>query len=105
MNKLDLNLCIFTSTAGHFGNFDVYKTTIDHFEKSLGGNLDVFNYKIAHIKVRPREEERNRLPEMLDYFKSKNINTLITESEWGRGMSHQNEYLKDINKLFSLSAS
>jgi hypothetical protein len=97
MNELPLNLLIFTTTRGHFGFQDVYKTSINFMEKKLG-SLNVFSNCIAHIKVRDNDEEKSRLPEMVSFFKSKNINSIITYGNWDRGMSHQNEYLKDINK-------
>ncbi len=93
-----LNLLVFTSTAGHFGYHDVYQTSINHLEKSLG-SLDVFAGKFAHIKVRPHAEERARLPEMQKFFESKEIVPIVTEADWQRGMSHQNEYLKDIHRM------
>lgn len=97
MNQFPLNLLIFTTTRGHFGFQDVYKTSINFIEKKLG-SLNIFSNRIAHIKVRDNEIERERLPEMVYFFNSKNIETIVTYGNWERGMSHQNEYLKDINK-------
>ena len=97
MNNLPLNLLIFTTTRGHFGFQDVYKTSIDFMERKLG-SLNVFANKIAHIKVRQNDTEKDRLPEIISYFKSKDITPIVTYGDWERGMSHQNEYLKDINK-------
>lgn len=101
MNILPLNLLIFTTTRGHFGFQDVYRTSIDFMEKKLG-SLDVFSNKVAHIKVRQNDTEKNRLPELVSYFESKNITPIVTYGDWDRGMSHQNEYLKDINKSVNL---
>lgn len=101
MKQLPLNLLVFTSAGGHFKHFDVYKTSIRHLESSLG-SLDVFQNRFAHIKVRHTIEELNRVDEMKAFFHSKGINTIVTVGDWERGMSHQNEYLKDIARMANI---
>jgi len=100
MTTLPINLVVFTSTAGHFGFYDVYKTSVKHLKKQIG--LNTFSQKFAHIKVREDQSEKDRLNEMVDFFVSENIKPIVTFGNWQRGMSHQNEYLNDIYKMFTM---
>lgn len=93
-----INLVFFTSTAGHFGHKDVYKITILHYKKLFNG-WGFFSKVFCHIKVRPKEQDQ--LPEMIDFLYENDIHPLVTIGDWQRGMSHQNEYLKDIYTVFS----
>lgn len=104
MTPLPLNLLLFTSTAGHFGFYDIYQSTITHLERSLDGSLSLFASKIAHLKVRPRPEEEERVAAMEGWLVSKGFTVVITRGEWSRGMSHQNEYLRDIARVTDLAA-
>lgn len=103
-HPLPLNLVIFSTTAGHFKNLDVYQTTINQLERQCGGDLaSVFANRVVHIKVRSsRPHEEERLPTMEKYFCSKGITCIVTRDEWVRGMSHQHAYLKDQFRMFHL---
>lgn len=99
MNKLPLNIIFFISTSGHFDHLDVYKTTIKHYKAKLGGSLDVFQNAFAHIKVKPNQ--RDRLPEIIDFLLENNIKPIVTEGEWSRGLAHGQAYISDIFKVFN----
>lgn len=95
---LPLNLVMFASTARHFG-YDTYATTIKHYERALGGNLNVFQQRFCHVKVRPTETDR--LPDIIDFLLDHDIKPIVTQGEWTRGLSHGREYLKDMFKVYN----
>lgn len=91
-----LNLIVFTSTKGHFDHKEIYKTTID----KLFGQIDPnkFALKVVHIK---HSENDPLLPEMVSFFASKGFWIIESKGEWKHfDSSHQEEYLKDIVKVF-----
>lgn len=98
MTPLNLNLVIFTSTAGHFGH-STLATTIAHYRRALGGNLDLFATRYCHVKVRPNEQDR--LPDIIDTLLDNDIKPIVTIADWNRGLSHGHQYLADQFKVYS----
>lgn len=90
-------LVLFTTTKGHFGHKEIYKTTVLNLENKIGG-LDYFPLKLAHIK----ESESDSAAEMKLWLESKGFEVLVTKGRWSHGdLSHQQEYLRDIHKTFN----
>jgi len=96
--QLPLSLVFFTSTAGHFG-YSTLETTIKHYRSKLNGNLDIFQQRFCHIKVRP--DEKNKLPDIIDVLLDNDIKPIVTEGTWNRGLNHGNAYLADQYKVYS----
>lgn len=99
MNKIPINICLFTSTQGHWGIKTRYLETIEHLNNQIP--LKSFAGLFAHIKVSP--EEQDFASKMEADLKSFGFNVKKTIGQWSHGQNHQEEYLKDITKLFSLS--
>lgn len=97
--KLPLNLVFFLTTAGHFGHLNVYQTTVKHYRAKLGGSLDLFQNRFAHIKV--RKAEQDRLPDMIDFLLDNDIKPVVTGGEWARGLSHGAGILEDVHRVFN----
>lgn len=97
--KLPLNCLFYTSTAGHFGHIDVYRTTIKHYKAKLGGSFAAFNKVFAHVKVKPSQTDR--LPDMIDYLLSEDIHPIVTQGDWSRGLDHSRAYLSDMFKVYN----
>lgn len=96
MNKIPVNICLFSSTKGHWGVKTRYLQTINHLNNQLP--LSSFNDLFAHIKVTPGEEFfANKMQNNLEGFGFKVIKSL---GDWSHGGNHQEEYLKDITTVF-----
>lgn len=90
---LPLNLLLMTSTKGHYGRHDIYKTTANDLLRWD----DIFPNKIVHIKVDP--DNSSFLPEMEKFFKERNYFVIASSGEWKHGdESHQTGYLCDLYK-------
>lgn len=95
MNINDLTVCLYTSTKGHFGRKDIYKTTALHLLGSLEetGHRESVK-KIAHVKVDPGEDLL--ADEMFRWLKGAGFLVIVSRGEWKHGdESHQVEYIKD----------
>jgi len=90
--------CFFTSTKGHFGQKDIYKTTVSSFPDAIFDSI--FKEKVVHIK---REEGDDELfSDMRDYFLLKGFKVLFSFGKWSHNTaSHAEEYTKDIIKMFN----
>ncbi len=89
--KLPISVCLFTSSKGHFGHRDVYKTTLDHLDRQLP--LSSFGQLIAHNHVTPGEEDVSA--DIVADLKGRGFHVLTTTSPWVRGLSHGGSYLAD----------
>ncbi len=95
MNRLPITLVLFTSTKGHFGYRDIYKTTLDHLNRQLP--LSSFGQLVAHVKVSPSEEAIST--DMVADLEARGFRVLTTVADWSRGMSHQMGYMGDVVTL------
>lgn len=90
-----ITLALFTSTKGHYGHKDIYKTTINSLLKQAN-----FSQKIVHIK---RENDDDLIyNEMLNFFTLCDFTVISTFGEWKHNdVSHFVEHAKDIVTLMS----
>lgn len=91
-HSIPVSLLFFTSTKGHWGFRDIYKTTLALLDRQIP--LVQFNVKVAHIKVTPGEEIAAHA--MTGYLESIGFKVLTTSAEWSHNTSHGNQYLRDI---------
>ncbi|MEY4371023.1 MAG: hypothetical protein RIQ48_739 [Pseudomonadota bacterium] len=93
-----INLVLFTSTKGHFGNKQIYQRTIEDLFSKIDPN---FFFKFAHIKVSPNEEKIAE--EMQTFLSSLNFLVDKTIGNWSHSdhQSHAIGYTQDIIKSFS----
>jgi hypothetical protein len=93
-----LNLVLFTSTKGHFGNKEIYRRTISDLFSKISPDL-FFNY--AHIKVSSNEEVLAE--EMELWLKQYNFHVDKTFGNWSHSdhQLHGFEYTKDRIKAYS----
>ncbi len=100
---IDLSLNFITSSKGHYGYTEVYKKTItDLFSKS---EILKNCFKVAHIKVRPGEEEIFR--SMKAWLESRGFEVIHTLKHWSHkagDLSGQIGRLEDHNTLLAHSA-
>jgi hypothetical protein len=92
-----INLVLFTSTKGHFGNKQIYQKTI----KDLFNKIDSNSFfKFAHIKVSPNEEKIAE--EMEEFLLSYKFLVDKTSGNWSHSdhQSHAVGYTQDIIKAF-----
>lgn len=95
---MDLGLCVFTTTKGHYGRDDLYKLTIENL-KDLGV-LDKFNYKVVHIKQFGNDTDKVNI--LTEYFTSNGFFVITSTKEKTEKLEeYHNEYQKDITKMFS----
>lgn len=95
--SLPLNLVIYTSTAGHYGH-STLATTIKHYKRALGGDLNLFAGRFCHVKIRPTETDR--LPDIIDTLLDSEIKPLVTVGDWKRGLQHGGAYLSDMVRTY-----
>ncbi len=95
MITLPISLVFMTSTKGHFGHKDIWRATLDHWNRQLP--LSSYGELIAHIKITPGEEALGA--EMTDELERRGFIVLTTVAAWSRGQSHQNAYLADQIKI------
>lgn len=92
----NLTVCIYSVANGHWDKKDCYLRTIEDLESH---NIK-FGDKIAHIKIRPGEEEFAEV--MYQDFIKYNYRVLTTVEPWKRwDHSHHTGQLKDIFKVFN----
>lgn len=97
MKSIPINICLFTTTKGHFGRKDIYQKTIEDLDKQSGG-LSQFTGLFAHIKQSPRDDAAP----MKTWLEQRGFSVLVTEGQWSHGdLSHQAAYLSDIRNLFN----
>lgn len=94
------NFCIlfFTSTKGHYGCKDIYKTTLKSLVKNLKSCGDIFPPLIAHIKISPGEA--NVANKMANWITKQypNASIITSEGEWSHNGTSHGQYLLDISK-------
>jgi hypothetical protein len=92
-----INLVLFTTTKGHFGNKEIYQKTIEDLFKKINPNLF---FKYAHIKVSPNEEhiaeQMEKILLSFNFLVDKTIGAWSHDKE-----SHAIGYTQDIIKSFS----
>lgn len=93
-----INLILFTSTKGHFGNKQIYQKTLEDLFSKIDPNLF---FKFAHIKVSPNEEKIAE--EMQTFLSSLNFLVDKTIGNWSHSdhQSHAIGYTQDIIKIFN----
>lgn len=93
-----INLVLFTSTKGHFGNKEIYQKTLEDLFKKIDSNLF---FKFAHIKVSPDEEGVAK--EMTEFLLSFGFFVDQTIGSWSHNdhQSHAVGYTQDIIKSFN----
>lgn len=93
-----INLVLFTTTKGHFGNRDIYKKTIEDLFTKINQNLF---FKYAHIKVTPGEEAiASEMETFLSSFNFK-VDKTIGNSSHSNAINHGVGYTQDIIKTFN----
>jgi len=91
----NLTLCVYAVSHGHWEKKDCYLKTIQDLD---GHNVNFFD-KIAHIKIRPGEEQF--ATEMEKDFIKFGYRVLKTVSPWRRWhFSHHTNQLQDIFTIF-----
>ncbi len=95
MTVLPISLVFMTSTKGHFGHRDVWRATLDHWDRQLP--LASYSVKVAHIKI--SESDQALGAEMARELETRGFTVLTTTANWSRGQSHQNQYLLDQIKV------
>lgn len=95
MTRLGITLCLFTSTKGHWGSKDLYKTTLAHLDKQCP--LSLFGGRLAHIKITPGEEAV--AADMQAHLESRGFDVLTTTADWSRGTAHQHGIIQDQRTL------
>lgn len=98
MNKIPLTIALFTSTKGHFDVKSRYLETVKNLNEKIP--LSQFENLIAHIKYSDEDSELEEMSQNLEKF---GFEVLYTPGQWSHKNdgSHQEEYLKDINTIFS----
>lgn len=98
--RLPITYCLFTSTKGHWGTKDLYRTTLDHLDRRTP--LCTFNERIAHVKVTPSEEAIADAMEAT--LRAYGFHVLRTVARWSRGTAHQHGIVQD-QRTVSLDAA
>ena len=93
--NIPISIIFMTSTKGHFGCKTLYIDTLNHFAKQIP--LSSFSVKIAHIKV--SEGDDLVFESMKNDLEIRGFKVIHTVSNWVRGQSHQNEYMRDLIRL------
>lgn len=95
---MDLGLCVFTTTKGHYGREGLYKLTIENLKEL--GVLNKFNYKVVHIKQ--FGDDSDKLNAISEYFLRNGFFIITSKKEKTEKLEeYHNEYQKDITKMFS----
>jgi hypothetical protein len=93
-----ISLALFTTTKGHFGKTNIYKSTINDLFFQVG--VDFFASKVVHIKREEGDEEV--FDEMFKFFNLFGFKILSTFGKWKHyDLSHYIEHGKDIITLLS----
>ncbi len=96
-HPLPIALCLFTSTKGHFGHRDVYRTTLNHLDRQVP--LNTFGARVAHIKVGSSVEEQAIATVMEADLEGYGFEVITTVADWSRGQSHQLAYMEDVVRV------
>lgn len=88
---LPITFCLWTSSKGHFGFKDIYRATLDHYDRQVP--LSSFGARLAHIKVGSQELDIGDAMEA--DLKSRGFEVIKTVADWSRGTSHQHGILQD----------
>jgi hypothetical protein len=97
--KIPINLCLFTTTKGHWGIKTRYKETIEYLNAQIP--IRQFANAIAHIKYADDNSEDEQAFIMKKDFENIGFKVIMTAGKWGHNSeSHQIEYIKDIYKVF-----
>lgn len=100
MSQLPLQICLFTTTKGHWGIKDRYKATVEDLDAQIGGSV---GFKNVHIKIDP--SEKDLAVGMIDFLSSKGYNTVTTEGTFAHQKeSHQIGFINDIHKMLTLES-
>ncbi len=104
MTPLPLTLCLYTSTKGHFGRFDIYQRTVTDLFNQVPSNT--FAGRGAHIKesVTKKSGEPDA-KEMGAWLSERRIAPFITSEDWTHGPQHQSAYLRDMATLTQMVAT
>lgn len=94
-HQLPIVFCLFTSTKGHWGTRDLYKATLDHWDRQIP--LSLFGERIAHIKVSSNDEAIGAT--IQGDLESRGFHVIITHADWSRGQSHQLGYMGDVVRV------
>lgn len=98
MTPLPITLCLYTSTKGHFGQFDLYKRTVTDLFNQVPANT--FGGRGAHIKESvTRKLGEPNAKEMAEWLSQRNVCPSVTTEDWSHGAQHQSGYLKDMKTL------
>ncbi len=91
MHTLPLTFCLFTSSKGHWGSRDLYKATLNHYDRQLP--LALFGARLAHVKVGVNEQDVGDAMEA--DLKARGFEVIKTVADWSRGTAHQHGILLD----------
>lgn len=95
-----LGIVLFTSTKGHYGRKDIYKTTVESILNQLKGIGGINLSLNAHIKWGHGED--NEADEIADYLENIGFYVMDTKGDWNHNdSSHATGYTSDIIKAFS----
>lgn len=90
-----MNLAIFASTKGHFGNEHIYKLSVEKLKEQI--DLKFFKNKVAHIKASGNGGETA----MAEYYRDNGFTPIISIGTWQHfHQSHFVEYAKDLSKVY-----
>ena len=97
MKNLPITAALFTTTKGHFGNDQIYKSTVEDFDKKFPNITN----RIAHIKV--CEKERGKEDDMKSFLGKYGFKCFVSYADWKHSdVSHYIEHAKDIIKILNL---
>lgn len=89
--RIPVCLALFTSTKGHWGTRDLYRTTLAHLDRRTP--LALFAEKIAHIKVSVGDDEI--AASMEAHLRGLGFHVIKTTADWTRGTAHQHGIIQD----------
>lgn len=98
MNKIPINICLFSSTKGHWGRANIYLKTIKDLNRQIP--LRNFSGLFAHVKITPGQEIE--FEAMKKNLESYDFKVLSSVASWSHGEeSHQQQYLNDLIKIYT----
>ena len=97
MNKIPLNLIIFSSTKGHFGNRERYLQTV----QSLNAQIPIKDFLAAYIHIKVSSGEETIANEMTKKLEPYGFNIFQSNGNWKHDdNSHQLGYLNDMFSVY-----